>query len=70
MVQWLGLSALTAEGLVSIPSQGTKIPQSRAAQPKKKFFFHFREIQFAYFFLFLPVPFGVIAKKAFSNPVL
>ena len=34
MVQWLGLSALTAEGLGSIPGWGTKMPQ--AVQPKKK----------------------------------
>ena len=27
-VQWLGLHALTAEGLGSIPGQGTKIPQA------------------------------------------
>ena len=34
VVQWLGLHTLTAEGLGSIPGQGTKIPQ--AAQQKKK----------------------------------
>ena len=28
VVQWLGLQALTARGLGSIPSQGTKIPQA------------------------------------------
>ena len=33
-VQWLGLSALTAEGQGSIPGWGTKIP--RAKQSKKK----------------------------------
>ena len=27
-VQWLGLCTLTAEGPVSIPGQGTKIPQA------------------------------------------
>ena len=34
-VQWLGLPGLTTKDLVSIPSQGTKIPASRVAQPKK-----------------------------------
>ena len=34
VVQWLGLRVLTAEGLGSIPGQGTKIPQ--AAQRGKK----------------------------------
>ena len=33
-VQWLDLGTFTAEGLGSMPSQGTKIPQ--AAWPKKK----------------------------------
>ena len=28
MVQWLALGAITAEGLGSVPGQGTKIPQS------------------------------------------
>ena len=28
VVQWLGLSTFTAEGLGSIPGQGTKIPQA------------------------------------------
>ena len=28
VVQWLGLCAFTAEGLGSIPGQGTKIPQA------------------------------------------
>ena len=28
MVQWLGLSAFTAEGPGSIPGPGTKIPQA------------------------------------------
>ena len=27
VVQWLGLHAFTAEGVGSIPDQGTKIPQ-------------------------------------------
>ena len=27
-VQWLGLHIFTAEGLVSLPGQGTKIPQA------------------------------------------
>ena len=27
-VQWLGLRALTAEGLGSIPGRGTKIPRA------------------------------------------
>ena len=35
-VQWLGLRAFTAQGLGSTPCQGTKIPQSRVARPKKK----------------------------------
>ena len=34
MVQWLGFCAFTAEGLGSIPSWGTKIPQAR--QKKKR----------------------------------
>ena len=34
MVQWLGLCALTAEGVGSIPGQGTKILQ--AVWPKNK----------------------------------
>ena len=28
MVWWLGLCAFTAEGLGSVPGQGTKIPQA------------------------------------------
>ena len=37
VVQWLGLSTFTAEGLGSIPGQGTKIPQAaRHGQGKKK----------------------------------
>ena len=28
VVQWLGFRAFTAEGLGSIPGQGTKIPQA------------------------------------------
>ena len=28
MVQWLGLHALMAEGLGSVPGQGTNIPQA------------------------------------------
>ena len=35
-VQWLGLLALTAEGLGSIPVQGTKIPQATQHGQKKK----------------------------------
>lgn len=35
LVQWLGLCALTAEGLASIPGQGTKGPISCVAQPNK-----------------------------------
>ena len=35
-VQWLGLSAFTTEGLGSIPGQRNKIPQTRAAQARKK----------------------------------
>ena len=34
MVQWLGLRALTAEGLDSIPGWGTKIPQSQKKKTK------------------------------------
>ena len=36
MVQWLGLCALTAEGLGSIPDWGTKIPQAANGAAKKK----------------------------------
>ena len=37
VVQWLGLHALTAEGLGSIPAQGTKIPQATwSGQNKNK----------------------------------
>ena len=43
VVQWLGLSALTAEGLGSIPGRGTKIPQavrcSQKIQKKKLYSF-------------------------------
>ena len=35
-VQWLGLRALTAEGLGSIPGQGTKIPQVTWCGQKRK----------------------------------
>ena len=33
---WLELCALTAEGLDSIPGQGTKIPQAAPVRPKGK----------------------------------
>ena len=36
VVQWLGLSALTAMGLGLIPGQGTKIPQASSVAKKKK----------------------------------
>ena len=36
MVQWLGLCAFTAEGVGSIPSQGTKIPQAAWCSQKQK----------------------------------
>ena len=36
VVQWLGLHALTAEGLSSIPDHGTKIPQASWCGQKKK----------------------------------
>ena len=36
LVQWLGLNALTAEGLGSIPSQGTKIPQATWHKQRKR----------------------------------
>ena len=36
MVQWLGLHAFTAEGLGSIPGQGTKILQAVQCRQKKK----------------------------------
>ena len=32
--QWLGLWALTAEGMGSIPDEGSKIPASHKARPK------------------------------------
>ena len=38
VVQWLELCVFTAEGLGSIPSQGTKIPQA-VPHGQKKFFF-------------------------------
>ena len=34
-VQWLGFRAFTAVGPGSIPGQGTKIPLSHVARPKK-----------------------------------
>ena len=36
MVQWLGLCAFTAEGVGSIPGQGTKIPQAVQWDQKKE----------------------------------
>ena len=36
MAQWLGLRALTAEGLGSIPGRGTKMPQAARRGKKKK----------------------------------
>ena len=42
-VQWLGLHALTAEGLGSIPGRGTKIPHAAQCGQKKikiKIIFH------------------------------
>ena len=36
VVQWLGLYALIAEGLGSIPGQGTKGPRNQVAWPKRK----------------------------------
>ena len=36
VVQWLGLCTLIADGPVSIPGQGTKIPIPHAAQCGKK----------------------------------
>ena len=35
MVQWLGLLALTAEGLGSIPDRGTKISQATQCDHNK-----------------------------------
>ena len=35
-VQWLGLSVVTAEGLGSIPGQGTKIPHGHSQKEKEK----------------------------------
>ena len=35
-VQWLGLRAFTAEGLGSIPGQGTKIPHTMWHSQKKR----------------------------------
>ena len=37
-VQWLGLRAFIAEGPVSIPGQGTKIPQAVRPEKKKRCF--------------------------------
>ena len=36
LVQWLALSALTAEGLGSIPGQGTRIPQATWHNQRKR----------------------------------
>ena len=36
LVQWFGLIALTAEGLGSIPGQGTKIPQATWHKQRKR----------------------------------
>ena len=36
MVHWLGLHAFTAEGLDSVPSLGTKIPQVMLCGKNKK----------------------------------
>ena len=36
VVQWLGLHALTAKGLCTIPGQGTKIPQAAWCSQKEK----------------------------------
>ena len=36
MVQWLGLGAFTAEGMGSIPGQGTKVLQAMWHGQKKK----------------------------------
>ena len=36
VVQWLGLCAVTAEGLCSILGRGTKIPQATHGAAKKK----------------------------------
>ena len=35
-IQWLGVFPFTAEGVGSIPGQGTKIPQVAHAAKKKK----------------------------------
>ena len=44
-VQWLGLSAFTAEDLGSIPGWGTKIPQAvQCGQKKKKVSLTFPEL--------------------------
>ena len=37
MVQWLGLSTLTAMGLGSIPGQGNKIPQGTQCGQRGKY---------------------------------
>ena len=51
-VQWLGLSALTAQGPGLIPGRGTKIPQvGKCGQKKKKDTAHL-QIQFLSFFSF------------------
>ena len=36
VVQWLRLHAATAEGIGSIPGQGTKIPMCHVVWPKKE----------------------------------
>ena len=36
VVQWLGLCAFTAKGLVLIPGWGTKIPKAMSLSKKKK----------------------------------
>ena len=64
--QWLGLHALAAEGQGPVPSQGTKIPQSHVAWPKKKFLLIFMKSSLLVFFLFLPLPFGFLSRKHFQ----
>ena len=36
MIQWLRLCAFTAEGVGSIPGQGTEIPQAASAAKKER----------------------------------
>ena len=48
MVQWLGLCASTAEGMGSIPGQGTRILHAVQRGQKKKCLRHYRNLRHYY----------------------